>query len=157
MSSKPAPPPVITVGEPVRETWCNTCQEPWRLRIPLLLDGEPAATLEMCPGCGQGHAQTGVYVTPPQTPGATPAPAPGPPLLPRYAAKIHGWLCARSGRVSHGCAYGDCPWPGLYRHELAIDGDEGTWRYYYCRKAHRRLWAAANDLILSLTTVSISM
>lgn len=47
------------------------------------------------------------------------------------------------------CAHGDCPWPGLWRHVLEMDGDEGHWRYVFCRKSHRARWAGENGIILS--------
>jgi hypothetical protein len=143
------PPPVITAGEAIRHTWCPICQEPWRVRIPLLVNGEPCGGIEVCPGCGSVHDKPGVYITPPapDTPGA-PLTAPGAttPLLPRLACTLHSRRCRRKGLRSPGCALGDCPWPGLWRHAVPFDEDDGVTTYLFCRKRHKRAWAAVNDM-----------
>jgi hypothetical protein len=147
----PTPLPVITAGEAIRHTWCGICLEPWRIRVPLYADGQPCGGLEVCMGCGATHDKPGVYITPhdPDAP-AAPAPAVGPraPLLPRLASALHARACKRRGLRACECAYGDCPWPGLWRLAFEMDGDEGHWSYLFCRKSHRARWAEENGVVL---------
>ena len=151
----PTPLPVITAGEAIRHTWCGVCLEPWRIRVPLLLNGQPCGGIEVCPGCGSVHDKPGVYITEPDpdTPGVLlTTPGGRTPLLPRLAARLNVWWYKRHGldpADARECAWTGCPWPGLYRHEVTMDGEEGTWRYVFCRKSHRAKWAGENGVILS--------
>jgi hypothetical protein len=54
---------------------------------------------------------------------------------------VHGWWCRRRGVTARLCAHGDCRRPGLYRHETAVQGEDGLWRYVFCTRRHRRAWA----------------
>jgi hypothetical protein len=170
----PIPLPVITAGEAIRHTWCGVCLEPWRIRVPLYADGQPCGGLEVCMGCGSVHDQPGVYITPQDSAGPgrisrdstrkglaadqalSPRPADGisvrRPLLPRLAARLNVWWYKRHGldpADARECAWTGCPWPGLYRHEVVMDGEEGTWRWVFCRKSHRAKWASENGVILT--------
>ncbi len=136
----------IVAGEPEFHCWCQVCQTPTRVRIPLhhRTTASPAVNvLEMCPGCGTGHDRPSVNVTRP------PRERSRGHLLARLARALHGRACARRGLRALGCAHQDCQWPGLYRHEHSIPGEDGTWRYMFCRASHRRAWAEANRLVLS--------
>lgn len=136
--------PAIIAGGITLHAWCNPCQAPTRIRIPLHLGStaSPAVNvLEVCPGCGTGHDRPNVEVTPARE-------APRGHLIARLARALHARSCRRKGRLALGCAYGDCQWPGLWRLEHAMDGDEGTWRYLFCTKRHRRSWAADHQLRL---------
>jgi hypothetical protein len=132
----------VTAGDVEHHAWCAACQSPTRLRIPLALAGQPAGTLEVCPGCGTGHDRA--YA------GVTPAPK-GPRTLPHPVAALakaaHGYACRRSGVPALECAHGDCPWPGLWRHVLELDGEDGTWRYVFCSLRHCRRWAAEHGIL----------
>jgi hypothetical protein len=135
----------ITAGEPEFHCWCAVCGTPTRVRVPLHVGStaNPAASvLEICPGCGTGYDRPSVAVT------AAPRERLGHPLA-RLARTVHGWACRRRGRRSLACAYADCQWPGLYRHERAIVADDGTWRYVFCRRSHQRAWASENRLLTS--------
>ena len=139
--------PTIVVGEPTLHCWCAVCQLPSRIRVPLhvgSLGAEPASLLEICPGCGGGHDQ----------PSVTAIPAPRPerstrrPLV-ALAHRIHRWACQRRGQSALACAHGECPWPGLYRNQHEMPGDEGTWRYVFCTKRHQRAWATGHGILLT--------
>ena len=145
------PLPVITAGEAIRHTWCGVCLEPWRIRVPLLVNGQPCGGLEVCPGCGSVHDRPGVYITPPEdTPGVLlTTPGGRTPLLPRLACRLHARRCARKGLRSPGCAVTGCLWPGLWRHAVPFDEDDGVTTYLFCRKSHRAKWADENGVILT--------
>lgn len=129
----------VTAGEVEHHTWCAVCQAPMRLRVPLIQRGQQVATLEVCPGCGSGHDRA--YA------GVTPAPRTHPlPSLPRLARSLHGWRCRRKSRPALECAHGDCPWPGLWRNVLEMDGDDGTWKFLFCTRRHRSHWAREHGL-----------
>ena len=137
----------IVAGEPEYHCWCATCGTPTRLRIPLhagTTAGPVVNVLEVCPGCGTGHDRPSVTIT--RAPRERQRR--GHPLA-RLARALHGRMCARKGLRPLGCAHGDCRWPGLYRHEHAIEGEDGTWRYLFCRKSHQRAWAMGNGIIPS--------
>lgn len=139
-------PPLIVAGEPEFHCWCAVCQLPSRVRVPLhhrTTAGPVVNVLEVCPGCGTGHDRPSVTVT--DAPRERRA---GHPLA-RLARALHGRVCARKGLRPLACAFGDCQWPGLYRLEHTVPGEDGTWRYVFCRKAHRRAWAEANRLRVS--------
>lgn len=136
--------PTIVAGEPDLHAWCPVCQLPTRVRVPLHLGhtgGQPTAVLEICPGCGTGHDRPSIAVTEP------PRERRRPLVAAVHAA--HQWACRRRGRPSLGCAHRDCPWPGLYRKQHAIPGEDGTWRLFFCSKRHRRAWAADNGIVLN--------
>lgn len=139
----------VVAGEPDLNCWCPVCQLPIRLRVPLHLDdtsGTSVGVLEICPGCGTGHDRPSTTVSP--APARQRRAIPRRPLLATVRA-VHRWACRRSGRIPRLCAHGDCQRPGLYRHEHAIEADEGTWRYVFCTRRHRRAWAAANGITRS--------
>lgn len=142
------PVPEITAGEPEHGLWCQVCQDATRVRVPLFADGVPAGGIEFCPGCGTGHDKPGVYAVPqmPVIPATRYARDTG-PWLPRLARSLHRRACKRSGMIATECAYGQCRWPGLWRNVLEVPGDEGTWRYVFCRASHRELWAAGNGIM----------
>lgn len=129
----------VVAGEPELNCWCPVCLLPIRLRVPLHLDdagSTPVGVLEICPGCGTGHDRPSVAVA------TTPRePREWHPLV-AAARAVHRWACRRSGRPALLCAFGECRWPGLYRHEQTVLGDEGTWRYVFCSRRHGRAWAA---------------
>lgn len=157
---------VIAAAEPETGAWCPVCLMPSRVRIPLhdgATDGPLVATLEVCPGCGTGHDRPSATVTTgilgrkgkdrnhslepgggTQSAGLTYS---GHPVV-VFASKLHALACRRKGLPALECAHGDCHWPGLWRHEHAIDGDEGTWRYVFCRRSHKRAWAAEHAVLL---------
>lgn len=133
----------IVAGEPELHSWCPVCLLSIRLRIPLHfgdVGGPLAAVLEICPGCGTGHDRPSVTAT-----AAPRQPLQWNPLL-AVAHAAHRWVCGRTGRISRVCAHGDCRWPGLYRHEHTIAGDEGTWRYVFCTRRHHNAWAARHGI-----------
>lgn len=136
----------VVAGEPELHTWCHVCQLPTRVRIPLHI-GNPAgpsvSVLEICPGCGTGHDRPSVNVT-----AAPRAPRQWHPLL-AIAHAAHRWVCGRTGRISRPCAHGDCRLPGLYRHEHTIGTDDGTWRYVFCTRRHRRAWAVQHRIVIT--------
>jgi hypothetical protein len=129
--------PEIVAGDPELHCWCRVCQMPSRVRIPLHLDAVstmPAAVLEICPGCGTGHDR----------PSVTAMPLPRERISPLVAAAhtVNRWFQRRRGRPALGCAHRDCPWPGTYRHQHEMLGDEGRWTYHFCTRRHRAAWAA---------------
>lgn len=135
--------PRVVAGEPELHRWCPTCQLPSRVSVPLHLDhvGAPVVgTLEICPGCGTGHDRPSITVTEQRGPRRRP--------LPAVAHTIHGRLCRRRGLRPVACAHRDCPWPGLYRHQHQMVGDEGTWRYLFCTRRHLRAWAHDHRIAL---------
>lgn len=137
-------PPQIVAGEPELHTWCPTCQMPTRVRVPLhhvSLGTSPDAVLEICPGCGTGHDRPALTIVP------TPRATMGNPLV-AAAHTLHARLCRRHGRRALGCAYRDCRWPGLYRNQHQMPGDEGVWRFLFCTRRHRRAWARENHFTL---------
>jgi hypothetical protein len=140
-------PAVVVAGEPELHGWCATCRLPSRVRVPLHIGSTTApvsAVLEICPGCGTGHDRPLV---------AAISPGPRPPVrfnpFVRAAHALHRLACRRSGLRSLGCAHRDCPWPGQYRHEHQMAGEDGTWRYYFCTRRHRRTWAAEHRIRLT--------
>lgn len=127
----------IVAGDPELHCWCPVCQLPSRVRVPLHIDSvgtTPAAVLEICPGCGTGHDRPSAAVT--QLPRQRINP------LVAAAHTASRWIHRRQGRPALGCAHRNCPWPGRYRHQHEMTGDEGRWRYLFCTNRHRRLWAA---------------
>lgn len=127
----------IVAGDPELHCWCPVCQLPSRVRVPLHLDAvgsSPVAVLEICPGCGTGHDRPSVTTTP--------LPRERTKALVSAAHALNRWLQRRRGRPGIGCAHRDCPWPGQYRHQHEMHGDEGRWRYLFCTARHRRQWAA---------------
>lgn len=129
----------IVAGEPELHRWCPVCQLPSRVCVPLHLDAvgaEPAAVLEICPGCGTGHDRPSVTVT------ASPRGRPRP--LVAVAHAVNRRLAQRAGRQPLGCAHAACPWPGRYRLLHEMPDDDGTWRYLFCTKRHRTRWAVDN-------------
>jgi hypothetical protein len=135
----------ITAGEPEHGAWCAVCQLPTRLRVPLFTGPatRPSAVLEICPGCGSGHDQSAAYIEP------VPETAAVAKVRWRHAvaAALHRRACERNGLIPRDCAWGDCPWPGLWRNEVSMEGEDGTWRYVFCRKAHQRRWVAENGIV----------
>lgn len=143
---------VITAGEPELRAWCSVCQLPTRLRLPLHagdLTGPVVAVLEICPGCGTGHDRPSVNLVPVPR---GPRQREGNPLT-RLARHAHARICRRSGRPALACAYADCQWPGLHRNTAEVPGDDGTWRYVFCRPSHKRRWAAEHAIVLSAQPV----
>ena len=133
----------VVAGEPELHAWCAVCQAATRVRVPLHIGslGAPlAGVLEICPGCGTGHDRPSVNVAA--------APRQCRRALVALAHAVHRRHCERQGRPAVGCAHADCPWPGLYRHQIEIPGDDGMWRLFFCRNRHRRTWAAANGIHL---------
>lgn len=126
------------VPGPSERTWCEPCQLPSRMRVPVH-DGTPSGpmlgVLELCASCGGGTTAPHITITPP-LPGVRRGPAVW------LARKAHGLACRRNGVPALACAYGDCQWPGLWRREYAISGDEGTTRYVFCRRGHQQAWRA---------------
>lgn len=127
----------IVAGDPQLHCWCPVCQLPSRVRVPLHLhtvDSAPAAVLEICPGCGTGHDRPSVAISP----------LPREPVRPLVAAAhaLSRWIHKRRGLPALGCAHGDCPWPGRYRRQHEMPGEDGLWRYLFCTARHRRQWAA---------------
>ena len=136
----------IAAGEPELHQWCSVCQLPTRVRVPLHIGsvGAPvAAVLEICPGCGTGHDRPSVAVA-----DVPRQPREWHPVV-AAAHVVHRWACRRRGLASRVCAYGACRWPGLYRNEHSIEGDEGQWRYVFCTGRHQRRWAAENYIVLT--------
>jgi hypothetical protein len=120
------------------------CRLPSRIRIPLHIGSLTAAVagvLEICPGCGTGHDRPAVTAT------STPLPRVNPVV--RIAHGVHAWWCRRRGVKPLGCAHGACPWPGRYGHVHVMAGDEGTWRYVFCSRRHRRAWAIEHRIRLT--------
>jgi hypothetical protein len=134
------PVPVITAGEPEQGAWCPVCLLPTRLRVPLFADGRPCGGLEICPGCGTGHDRPASYVTPA---------APQDRIVAFQATQPPaGWLRNLLHRGDGpGCAFGNCRRGGSRKHEYVIPADEGTYRYWFCRNAHRDAWCEANGLL----------
>jgi hypothetical protein len=130
--------PRIVAGEPELHRWCPVCQLPSRVSVPLHLDhlgAPPAGVLEICPGCGTGHDRPSIATAIADQPG------PHRRLLPAVAHAIHARLCRRRGQRAVGCAHRDCPWPGLYRNQRQMVGEDGTWRFLFCTRRHLRAWA----------------
>ena len=122
----------ITAGECEPHSWCAACQAPTRVRLALhdgSAEGPLLGVVEVCPGCGANHA----------TPNVTVTPEPQPRSL---IARLRRHLPDESAL----CAYGDCRRRGQRNHEYAIPGDAGTYRYVFCKPAHRERWAAENGL-----------
>lgn len=136
--------PQILAGEPQLHCWCPVCQLPSRVRVPLhigSLGTPPASVLEICPGCGTGHDRPSVNITAPDAPrGWHP--------LTALAHALHAWACRRRGLAAIGCAHRDCRWPGLYRHQHQMTGEDGTWRFLFCTRRHKRAWLAENHFHL---------
>jgi hypothetical protein len=135
------PPPVITAGEPGQGAWCPVCLLPTRLRVPLFADGKACGGLEICPGCGTGHDKPGAYITPA---------APQDRIIARDVTQAQRRsLLQVLGRHRDGpdCAWGDCRRRGSRKLEYAIPADEGTYRYWFCRTAHRDAWCETNGLL----------
>lgn len=138
--------PTLVAGEPELYCWCPVCQMPTRLRVPLHLGDTStpaAAVLEICPGCGTGHNRPSVTVA--DTPRER---RPYGPLI-ALARTVHRWACERRGRRALGCAHRDCHWPGLWRNQFEMTGDDGTWRYVFCTSRHRRAWAVDHRIRLT--------
>lgn len=125
---------VVQVGEPELNCWCHTCQLPIRLRVALSCGPHPAGWLEICPGCGAGHAQPHVSLQ---------APAPEP----WWRRSLHALRSAR--QPSTGCAYGSCRRRGRARHQHQMPGDDGMWRYLFCTARHKRAWATGHRMRLT--------
>lgn len=134
--------PVITAGEPEPGAWCPVCLEPWRLRIPLFLNGELSTVLEICPGCGTGHDKSAAY-TVPVTHGPEPEPLP-PSRRQRLAASIRERLRPADERDQ--CGYGTCPRRASDRHCHVLAYDEGRMTFRFCGERHRRAWLTLNDI-----------
>jgi hypothetical protein len=125
-------PPVIVAGECEPHIWCATCQASTRVRLTLHggdPDGPLLAVVEVCPGCGANHATPNVQVTPQPQPRS---------LL----AKLRREPVPEMSL----CAYGGCRRRGSREHEYTIPSDSGTYRYIFCKPAHRAAWAAENGL-----------
>jgi hypothetical protein len=136
----------VVAGEPTLHQWCPVCRLPSRVRVTLHIGDRRApvaGVLEICPGCGTGHDRPSVAMTRPER-----EPRPWRPLV-GLAWGVHRWACGRRGVRPLDCAHGDCRWPGRYRHEHEIAGEDGTWRYLFCSDRHRRAWAAEHRIRLT--------
>jgi hypothetical protein len=141
--------PVITCGDPEGGCWCAVCQEPWRIRVPLLADGVLAAQLEVCPGCGATSSVASAHITGTDIPPGA-APDAEPSLRLPLPARLRAAIMAFTGRAEDlpGCALGGCRKAGSARHAYALPADDGTWTYYFHSARHREQWAGRNGYVI---------
>jgi len=146
----------LVLGEPELGAWCSVCQLPTRLRVPVHLDDPPLYTLlarlEVCPGCGSTHAVPKVELIPEP---ASPSPSPSRPKRrsPRLilTRRAYERACRRHGSRPLDCAWQDCRYPGYAGCTFQVLEDDGTVRFFFCGRRHRRLWLGENGFLTAST------